>query len=75
MDESKANNARARFFLSVAQAGSRWRDENTLPIFPLLLVMDAEMLEADARYEAAKGLAHAIAGAMSGSRQEDGKNA
>ena len=54
MDDCKANRAHARFFLGVAQAGSQWRDENTLPIFPLLLVMDAEMLEADARYEAAR---------------------
>lgn len=46
--------ARARFFLRVGQAGSAWHDQNTMPLFPLLMVMDAEMLESDARYEAAR---------------------
>jgi hypothetical protein len=50
-----AQKAAARFFLGVAQAQSPWRDDNTMPLFPLLLVMDEEMLDADARFEAAKG--------------------
>jgi hypothetical protein len=52
-DRTPAEKARARFFLGVAQAQGPWRDENTAPLFPLLMVMDAEMLEADAEYEAA----------------------
>lgn len=52
-DPNKSQSARDRFFLRVAQAHEE-RDEFTLPIFPLVLVMDAEMLEADARYEAGR---------------------
>lgn len=48
--------AAARFFLRVEQTGTAWRDTNTLPLFPLIQVMDAEMLEADAKWEAAKHL-------------------
>ena len=40
--------------MGVGRAGAEWRDENTLPLFPLLLVMDPEMLEADAKHEAMK---------------------
>jgi hypothetical protein len=54
VSEEKAQKTAARFFLRVGQAGTVWRDRNTLPLFPLLLVMDAEMLEADAQYEAKK---------------------
>lgn len=53
-DDDRARRAAARFFLRVAQAHGPWRDENTLPLFPLLMVMDAEMLEADAKREASK---------------------
>lgn len=52
-DERSAK-ARARFFLRTAQARGPWRDETTMPLFPLLLVMDADMLDADASFEAAK---------------------
>lgn len=48
--------AAARFFLRVEQSGAAFQDRNTLPLFPLILVMDAEMLEADAKWEAAKQL-------------------
>ena len=55
MDADKlARKAAARFFIRVEQRRGPWRDTNTLPIFPLLMVMDADMLEADARWEAAK---------------------
>jgi hypothetical protein len=50
----KDEKAAARFFLRVGQAGTAWHDRNTLPLFPLLLVMDPEMLEADAKHEAQK---------------------
>jgi hypothetical protein len=53
-DDEKASKAAARFFLRVGQARGPWRDENTQPLFPLLMVMDAEMLEADAQWEAMK---------------------
>lgn len=46
--------AAARFFIRVEQVGAQWQDRNTLPLFPLLLVMEPEMLEADAAYEAAR---------------------
>ena len=46
--------ARARFFLRVEQSGTAFVDRQTLPLFPLVMVMDAEMLEADARWEASK---------------------
>ena len=48
--------AASRFFLRVEQSGAAFQDRNTLPLFPLLLVMDAEMLEADAKWEAGKQL-------------------
>lgn len=51
-DDERSVKAVQRFFMGVGRAGSAWRDENTLPLFPLLLVIDAEMLEADAQYEA-----------------------
>lgn len=51
-DPSRA--AVARFFLRVEQVGTKFVDRNTLPLFPLLMVMDPEMLEADARWEASK---------------------
>jgi hypothetical protein len=53
-DDKNAQRAAARFFLRIAQADGPWRDENTLPIFPLLLTTTPEMLEADAAWEAAK---------------------
>lgn len=42
----------ARFFLRIGQAGQgRWRDEATLPLFPLPLILDAEgMLSREARH-------------------------
>jgi hypothetical protein len=43
--------ARARFFMRVGQSSGPWRDANTMPLFPLLMVMDAAMLDADAEYE------------------------
>jgi hypothetical protein len=46
--------AAARFFIRVEQAGAAFVDRNTLPLFPLLMVMSPEMLEADARYEASR---------------------
>lgn len=52
MRDQLAQKAAARFFIGVAQAQGPWRDENTRPLFPLLLVMDEEMLAADARFEA-----------------------
>jgi hypothetical protein len=52
--EDRARKAAARFFLRVGQARDPWRDANTLPLFPLLLVMNAEMLDADAKFEAMK---------------------
>jgi len=48
--------AAARFFLRVEQTGTRFEDRLTLPLFPLIQVMDAEMLEADAKWEAARGM-------------------
>jgi hypothetical protein len=48
--------AAARFFLRVEQTGTAFVDRNTLPLFPLLMVMDAEMLEADAAWEASKSV-------------------
>lgn len=51
-EHERSARAVQRFFMAVGRAHSAWRDENTLPIFPLLLIVDAEMLEADARYEA-----------------------
>ena len=56
MTDTLANAAADRFFIRVEQVGTATeRDERTRPLLPLLLVMDAEMLEADARYEAARG--------------------
>jgi len=53
-DDEKSQKVRARFFLGVAQARWPWRDENTMPLFPLLMVMDEAMMDADAKFEAAK---------------------
>lgn len=53
-DEKLARKAMARFFIRVEQSGTAFVDRHTLPLFPLLLVMDPEMLEADAKYEAGK---------------------
>lgn len=52
MSDKLSRAAAARFFVRVEQSGLRWEDRNTLPLFPLLLVMEPEMLEADAQYEA-----------------------
>lgn len=49
----RTRDAAARFFLRVGQAGeaARPRDEHTLPLFPLPLIMDAEgVLSKDARH-------------------------
>ena len=54
MADKLARAAAARFFLRVEQTGTAFQDRNTLPLFPLLLVMDPEMLEADAKWEASK---------------------
>lgn len=51
-DDKLARAAAARFFIRVEQVGLRRRDDRTLPLFPLLMVMDPEMLEADVAYEA-----------------------
>jgi len=42
----------SRFFLRIGQAGKgRWRDEATLPLFSLPLILDAEgMLAREARH-------------------------
>jgi hypothetical protein len=53
VSDTLAQRAAARFFLRVAQANGPWRDENTLPIFPLLLTTTPDMLDADAAWEAA----------------------
>ena len=54
MTDKLSRAAAARFFLRVEQTGTAFQDRNTLPLFPLLLVMDPEMLEADATWEASK---------------------
>lgn len=54
MTDKLSKAAAARFFIRVEQSGLAWTDRNTLPLFPLLLVTSAEMLEADAAYEASK---------------------
>lgn len=54
MTDDLGRKAAARFFIRVEQTGVAFHDRNTLPLFPLLLVVDADMLEADARWEAAK---------------------
>lgn len=54
MTDKLSRAAAARFFLRVEQTGTAFVDRNTLPLFPLLLVMDPEMLESDARWEASK---------------------
>jgi hypothetical protein len=47
--------AAARFFMRVEQVGTATRrDEHTLPLFPLIQVMGADMLESDAKWEASK---------------------
>lgn len=56
LEELLADNSRkasARFFLRAGQAGEakRPRDEYTLPLFPLPLILDAEgLLATDARH-------------------------
>ena len=47
--EHRRRQASARFFLRVGQAGEAAapRDEHTLPLFPLPLIMDAEGVLAD----------------------------
>jgi hypothetical protein len=52
VDFERARKARARVFLKVAQASSRrWRDEATMPLFTLSIILDAEgTLAADARH-------------------------
>lgn len=47
-----ARKSSARFFLKIGQAGrGKWRDELTLPLFPLVLIMDAEgVLSSQARH-------------------------
>lgn len=46
--EKRARRAAARIFLSVGRAAQGpWRDENTLPLFPLPLIMDCEGLLSD----------------------------
>lgn len=44
--------AAARFFLRIGQVGrGRWKDDNTMPLFPLTLVMEAEgLLARDAQH-------------------------
>lgn len=54
MTDKLSRAAAARFFLKVEQSGTAFVDRNTLPLFPLLMVMDADMLEADAKWEAQK---------------------
>ena len=54
MTDKLSRAAAARFFLRVEQKGAAFQDRLTLPIFPLLLVMQPEMLEADAAWEASK---------------------
>jgi hypothetical protein len=51
--KDRAGEAAARFFLGVAQAGASAKqyDEHTLPLFPLVLIMDCEgLLARDARH-------------------------
>lgn len=52
LDELQADTSRkssARFFLKIGQAGraAAPRDEYTLPLFPLVLILDAEGLLSD----------------------------
>jgi uncharacterized protein (DUF952 family) len=54
MSDKLSRAAAARFFIRAEQAGLRWEDRNTLPLFPLLLVIDEEMMDADAKWEASK---------------------
>ena len=54
MSDKLSKAAAARFFLRVEQTGTAFQDRNTLPLFPLLMVMEPEMLEADAKWEASK---------------------
>lgn len=61
MTDKLSRAAASRFFLRVEQSGAAFQDRNTLPLFPLLLVMGPEMLEADARWEAAKVPSHSTA--------------
>lgn len=55
MSDKLSRAAAARFFLRVEQTGTAFQDRLTLPLFPLRLVMEPEMLEADAAWEASKG--------------------
>lgn len=54
MSDKLSRAAAARFFLRVEQSGAAFVDRNTLPLFPLLLVVNEEMLAADAAWEASK---------------------
>ena len=58
--------AAARFFIGVAaKSRQKWRDENTLPLFPLTMIMDAEgLLASDARH-----LVSGVGGQRYGARQ------
>lgn len=56
MTDKPSRDARARFFLRVEQTGTAFVDRHTLPLLPLLLVMEPEMLEADAAWEASKNV-------------------
>lgn len=49
MKENKGNAAIGKFFLRIGQvkASQPWRDEWTIPLFSLPLIMDAEGLLAD----------------------------
>ena len=53
-NQKRSQRAVQRFFMGVGRAGAEWRDENTMPLFPLRLIVDPEMLEADAIHEAKK---------------------
>lgn len=54
MTDKLSRAAASRFFLHVEQTGTAFQDRHTLPLFPLILVMEPEMLEADAKWEASK---------------------
>ena len=51
MADALRKQAHARFFIRIGgKARGRWRDENTLPLFPLPFIMDCEgLLAHDAR--------------------------
>lgn len=49
--------ALSRFFLRIGQAGQGpWKDEHTLPLFPLPLIMESEGLLAGDAKQALEGL-------------------